>query len=237
MSGPDASLDDGDGQCGFTLVEIVVALTVIALVLVLTATALRLLASSGERGARLAARHDTISRGVDVLRRDVARIERVVRKRGELAEFVFHGGSERLVFVAIEPPFPSEAGPYFVSYAIRQQSNGAALTRERAPFEASAIDILRLPMEDSVSLIEGPYRLRFLYLEVTESGERWLPEWPHSDSLPGLIALEMAGLAEGAMRIVLRPRLDAELSCVKGGDTCSLGKGPPDAGAAAGAGR
>jgi general secretion pathway protein J len=232
MTGPHSSSHDGDGQSGVTLVEIVVALTVIALVLVLSATALRLLASSGERGARLAARHDSLSRGIDVLRRDVERMERVMRKNGESVEMVFHGDAERLVFVAIEPPFPSEPGPYFISYAIRQQSNGATIVRERAPFQDSAIDILRLPTEDSVAVIEGPYRARFLYLEVKEKGERWLPEWPHSDDLPSLIALEIGGVAEGAMRVVARPRADAERSCIKGGDTCSLtGKDKDDAGA------
>ena len=55
-------------QSGVTLVEIVVALAVVALTLGIAAGGLRLLGRSGERGAEVIARHDVLSRGLDVLR-------------------------------------------------------------------------------------------------------------------------------------------------------------------------
>jgi general secretion pathway protein J len=215
-------------QSGVTLVEIVVALAVIALALALAATGLKLLAHSGERGAAVIARHDILSRGLDVLRRDIERLERVVWKRGERAQFAFHGDAARLAFVAIEPPFPTEPGPYFIVYSIRQSPGSAVLTRERAPFQPSAPDILRLPTQDAVALIEGTYRLRFLYLDRKGGRDRWLAHWPDPARLPSLIALEITGEAHGpggtAMPpVIFRPRIDAELTCVKdASSTCTL---------------
>src|SRR5262249_33235823 len=98
-SGPGHS--QRERQAGFTLVELVVALVVIAVTLALALTGLRLLGRSGERGAHLIARHDMLSRGADILRRDIERLERVVRRRERDAEFVFSGDERGLAFVLI----------------------------------------------------------------------------------------------------------------------------------------
>lgn len=208
----------GDAQSGVTLVEIVVALAVIGLTLAVAASGMRLLAHSGDRGADLIARHDILSRGIDVLRRDIERLQRAVWKRGDTAEFVFRGEATRLALVAVEPPFPTEAGPYLIAYSIRQRRDGAVLTRDRAPFPVPVADWDRLSTADSVAVIEGPYRLRFQYLDRREGRERWLSQWSDPDRLPALVALEVTGLADRGSPmppVVFRPRIDAELGCTK----------------------
>jgi general secretion pathway protein J len=194
---------------------------------------MRLVSGSGERGAELIARHDVLSRGIDVLRRDIERLERVVRMRitpdGAAGEFVFRGDADGLTLVAVEPAFPSEPGPYFVVYAIRQGRDGAVLTRGRAPFRASAPDLRRLDAGDSVAVLEGPYRLRFLYLDSRRERERWLPHWSDPLRLPDLIGLEISPLAKGMAAmppIVFRPRIDAERSCIgEGAGACTIATG------------
>jgi type II secretory pathway component PulJ len=226
----------GGRQSGATLVEIIVALVVVALTLGLAAGGLRLLGRSGERGAEVIARHDVLSRGLDVLRRDLERLERIVWKRGETPELVFHGDTSRLIFVAVEPSFPTEAGPYFLIYAVQQSGGGAVLTRERAPYRASVPDLRRLSGSDTVAVIEGPYRLRFLYLERKDGRQHWAPRWSDTRSLPELISLEVSGPTEGSAPmppVVFRPRVDAERSCVKeDGIACTIGGGAaPEGGA------
>lgn len=226
MTEPGAA-SQGDGQSGVTLIEVIVALIVTVLTLAIAAGGLRLLSRSGERGAQVIAHHDIVARGVDVLRRDIERLERVVDKRDDSAEFVFRGDAGNLRFVAIEPPFPSEAGPYVIVYTIAQRLDGVVLTRERAPFQRNA-DIDRLRTADAVAVLEGPYRLRFLYLDRKDGRERWLPQWADPFRIPALISLEMSDLAGSAspMSIVFRPRIDAELGCVKDeGGTCTIGTG------------
>jgi prepilin-type N-terminal cleavage/methylation domain-containing protein len=223
MTGPGATFAAGR-QSGVTLIEIVVALAVVALTLGIAAGGLRLLGRSGERGAGVIARHDVLSRGIDVLRRDIERLERVVWQRGDAAEPVFHGDGGRLTFVAVEPAFPTQAGPYFLIYSIQQRPDGAVLTRERARYSTTVPDLARLTGSESVAVIEGPYRLRFLYLERKDGRQRWVPQWPDPQHLPELISLEVAGLIEGAAPLpplVFRPRIDAERNCLKDGGGCT----------------
>lgn len=217
MSTP-AVTSGGDAQAGATLVETLAALAVVALTLATAATGLRQLAGSADRGAQVVARHDMFSSGIAALRRDVERIERVVWKRGQDAEFAFHANATNLTFIVIEPPFPSDAGAYFVVYAILQRPDGDVLTRGRAPFDLSTADIQRLPAEDFVTVLEGPYRFRFGYLDRKEGRERWVSQWSDPYRLPELISLEVLGRVEGGrpmQPIVLRPRIDAERTCVK----------------------
>jgi general secretion pathway protein J len=153
-----------------------------------------------------------------VLRRDVERIERVVWKRGPKAEFAFHADATNMTFIVIEPPFPSEAGPYFVVYAILQRPGGDVLTRGRAPFDPSTADMQRLPTQDLVTVLEGPYRFRFGYFDRKEGRERWVSQWSDPYRLPDLISLEVLGRVEGGrpmQPIIFRPRIDAESTCVK----------------------
>jgi general secretion pathway protein J len=217
----------GDGQAGATLVEMLAALAVVALTLVAAASGLRQLAGSADRGAQVIARHDMFSSGIAVLRRDVERLERVVWKRGQNTEFAFHADATNLTFVAIEPPFPSEAGPYFVGYAIVQRPDGDVLTRGRAPFDLSTADIRRLPTQDLVTVLEGPYRFRFTYLDRKDGREQWIAQWSDPYRLPDLIGLEIRGRAEGGrpmLPIIFRPRIDAERACVKEeGVSCTIG--------------
>ena len=217
MSKPDP-LSAGAGQAGVTLIELVAALVVLALTFAIAGTGLRFLARSGDRGIALIARHDMLSRGIDALRHDIERLERVVWKRGRNNEFAFSGDSKGLTFVGVEPPFPTRAAPFFLVYSIQQRNDGSTLVRGRAPFDAGAKDINRLGTEDEVTVLEGPYTFRFSYYERKEGRERWVPRWTERDRLPELIRLEIGGLGAkgGSMQpIVFRPRVDAEQNCVK----------------------
>src|SRR5262245_2095797 len=70
------------GQAGVTLIELVVALLLLALTFAIAGAGLRFLARSSDRGTELIGRHDMLSRGLDALRRDIEGLQRVVWKRG-----------------------------------------------------------------------------------------------------------------------------------------------------------
>ena len=138
-----------------------------------------------------------------------ARAQQRVRLRGD---------SKGFTFVGVEPPYPTQAAPFFLVYSIAQGSDWGTLVRGRAPFDAGAKDINRLRREDEVTVLEGPYTFRFSYYERKEGRERWVPRWTERERLPELIRLEILGLGAGGgavQPIVFRPRIDAEQSCVK----------------------
>jgi prepilin-type N-terminal cleavage/methylation domain-containing protein len=216
------------GQAGVTLIELVAALVVLALTFAIAGAGLRFLARSSDRGTELIGRHDMLSRGLDALRRDIEGLQRVVWKRGRNNEFAFSGDGKRLVFVAIEPPYPTQAAPFFLIYSIVQRSDWGTLVRARVPFDAGAKDIDGLRGEDEVSVLEGPFTLGFSYYERKEGRERWVPRWTERDRVPELIRLEIVSLGAGGslQPIVLRPRIDAEQDCIKeGAGACTMKSG------------
>jgi len=211
---------------GITLVELVVALAVVSVTLAAAVAGMQLLGRSGERGARHIARQEMFSRGIDSLRRDIARMERVVRRRERESEFAFYGDEKRLVFVVVEPPVATEAGPYFIQYAIEHGDQAEALVRSRAPYNAAAPDLRRLRGQDDVTVLEGPYSFRFSYFDGRAGGERWLSRWQVLTRMPELIRLEVLSRGDGLdlAPLVFRPRADAEQGCIK--DVAAKGMAP-----------
>ena len=228
MSQPDPP-SASTGQAGVTLIELLAALVIIALTFTIAGSGLRFLIRSGDRGTQMIARHDMLSRGIDAMRRDIGRLERVVLKRERNNEFAFIGDAKGFTFVGVEPPFPTQAAPFFLIYSITQGSDWSTLVRGRAPFDAGVKDIQRLPSEDQVTVLEGPYTFRFSYFERKEGRERWVPRWAERDRLPELIRLEIAdgGAGGGSLPpMVFRPRVDAEQGCVKDGAiACTIRSG------------
>jgi general secretion pathway protein J len=213
-------------QAGMTLVELIVALAVVALTLGAAATGMRLLGRSSDRGARHITHQDMLSRGVDAVRRDVERMQRVVRTRERQAEFVFYGDAKSLIFVVVEPPVPNEAGPYFILYSVDESDGAGTLVRSRAPYNAAAINLNRLRGQDDVTVLEGPYSFRFSYFDSKAERERWRARWQDPSRLPALIRLEISSHGGGTdiPPLVFRPRADAEQGCIK--DMAAKGAGP-----------
>lgn len=224
MSKPDPGMVvERAGEAGVTLIELVAALVVVALTFAVAGSSFRFLARSGDRGTELIARHDMLSRGIDAMRHDIERLERVAWKRGRNSEFVFSGDSRGFTFVGVEPPFPTQAAPFFLIYTIDRRKDWGVVVRSRAPFDAGAKDLQKVRGEDDVTVLEGPYTFRFSYFERKEGRDRWVPRWSERDRLPELIRLEISG-AGAIAPVVFRPRVDAELSCIKQiGPGCTLG--------------
>lgn len=227
MSKPDIATPMGR-QSGMTLVELVVALVVIAMTFAMAAGALRVLAQSGGIGSELIGRHDMFSRGIDALRRDVERLERIaLGKQSGDPQLEFAGSDRAMAFVVVEPPFPSHAGLFLVRYTVIERDRVDVVVRSRSPYVAGS----PLPASragDDVTVLEGPYRFSFSYLERREGNERWVARWTEKTTLPVLVKLDVIDRETGVAAlppIVFRPRVEAEQGCAKpGGGPCTMAR-------------
>ena len=113
---------DRKGERGFTLIELLVSLTILSMILGLLAGSLAVIAKNWDANTKRIDTLDMVSRAADILRRDVAGLQRVVSS-GRVPRFVFTGSADALAFVTFEPPYPSKAGAYFVSYSVRANGN------------------------------------------------------------------------------------------------------------------
>ena len=208
-----------DRQSGFTLLEFLVAVTVVGFVLGLCGTAVRVVAASWQRSSEFSDRQDMVLRGAAAFRRDVERAQRIVVGNGADQRFVFEGDGESLSLAVAEPPFPTEPGLFLVRYLVSSQGSRQLLLRARQPLDpaswpaSGALDASAT--EAPVAVFEGPFSYHFSYADSDGSG--WQPGWPSARRMPAAIRLEIEHVATGTAvlpAIVVRTRINAEVGCV-----------------------
>src|SRR5689334_8963440 len=98
----------GRGERGFTLIELMVSLTILSMILGLLTGAIAVISKNWDANAKRIDTLDMVSRAADILRRDVSGLQRVVTS-GKSPHFVFTGDADQLDFITFEPPYPSKA--------------------------------------------------------------------------------------------------------------------------------
>jgi general secretion pathway protein J len=211
-------------NAGFTLVELVVSLTILAVILGLLGGALRALSKSADRNNERIQMLDMISRAFDILKRDATGLQRVAVSDGSQARYVFKGTPTHLSFVTLEPPYPAAEGPYFVDYSIA--ANGSAtrdLIRARAPLELGARKSPAATPANRVTLVQGNVDYRFRYGTKSPKGLAWKDNWSSATQLPDMIRLDITDARTklpAAPSYVAQVRADAEIGCI--GRTATL---------------
>lgn len=210
------------GQSGFTLIELIISITLMAFILTVLGAGLRTVSNGWNKYTSRMSKQDMLLRAFSLIRRDIAGLQRITWSTNKKLEFIFRGETSSLQFVAIEPPYPSLPGPYILSYLAKGEAKGT-LSRSRAKFHPEIGSLADAQFKSEVPLIEGPYRYRFSYAEEVSGNDgasrslQWFPAWPYSDKIPDLIRLEVQDARSGKTRIsplMMRPRVDAEQACV-----------------------
>jgi general secretion pathway protein J len=213
-----AGSGDANPQSGFTLVELLVSLTLLAVILGLCSGALRVASKNWDAHTEQMGTYDMLARAADILHRDAAGLHRVVLPaKDQSPRYLFKGDAGHLQFVALEPPFPTEAGPYYINYSIAPGVGGFDLVRARAPYAPGMIVFPGASAANQVSLLQGPYDYRFSYAAKQNGRLTWYARWPFDRRLPALIRLDVFDAQSGAVAApatVVSVRADAEVSCL-----------------------
>ncbi len=176
-------------QRGFTLVEVVIALTIVATLLVVMFGSLRVGLAAWQRGDERA----------EVLQRARSLTQIVTRSLGgahpymtspqgaESARLLFEGAPDRVAFVTTAPPFPTTAPIAFTA---------VTLSQEVGPVPGLAVRQKPLPNEQPFglglqpALVDGTVSdARFRYLR--ESDRAWTERWDAAKEKALPLAVEM----------------------------------------------
>lgn len=202
---------------GFTLIELLVSLTILGVILGLLGAGLRVLSKNWEANAKRIDALDMISRAVDMLHRDAAGLQRIVVVAGTTRQFLFTGAADHLAFVTLEPPYPTAAGPYFVSYSVAANGPTLELIRARAQYRQGLLAFPGATPANRVRLVQGPFRYRFSYAKKAANETVWRDAWTDQSRLPDLIRLQVIDSRQNAavsLPMIVAVPADAELSCL-----------------------
>jgi general secretion pathway protein J len=216
-------------EAGFTLLELLAAIAVMAIMLGSASTALSLLSDAAIRGANQTDRVDMLARGLAAVRKDIAGMRRVAITTKGKRRFLFEGEARMMRFVLIEPGYPSDPGSYLVTYSVRSGGGQTQLIRSREAFDYGRRKRDSKPKDPSeVVVFDGPYRLEFDYLARSLRGASWAPKWTDDRSMPELVRLRITPNAVNVPAVadlVVHPRIDAEMTCIAGKQPCSTRDG------------
>lgn len=212
-------------QNGFTLVELLLAITLMGLLLALAYGGLRAAwkaSASGqsmlEQSGKLRITHQFVRKQLNLMlplafeASDDDGLERVV----------FEGGPGQVMFVGPMPGYLARGGPQVQLMQLVDGAEGIDLQFLHAPLQGFERDLLN--DVEPVVLLEGLGSASFEFMELDELGQPlgWVNDWATPDILPAAVRLDLEFPEDYSVhwpQLVATARLDA--TAVSGGNNGS----------------
>ena len=184
---------------GFTLLELLIALSLVATLLVIAFGGLRVAFDSWRRGGDRAEAQQHVRGVALVLARTLGAAYPYHGDRGLAPEsaLLFFGTENRLEFVTQSPPFPFQAPIAFTAVVIALGGERPGLVVRQRPLPN------RNPFEDAVPVFHDASvtSLTFQYLDPSGS---WLDQWDGGQALPRAVRVTV-GTTLGVQTQTLPP--------------------------------
>lgn len=216
------------GQRGFTLVEMLVALSVASLLVGLVYGAIRVGQRSVSAMASQVEQSEVMRIGWQFLHDALTRAQPVSNREDDEDRTSFSGSTKVLTFVADTPAYVGLGGLMRITLGIDETSDNDQLVLTRQRYDTSTEPVVDQPVERAV-LVEHLKRLEISYFGQAEDDETadWHEEWHGLATLPNLVRIDIEPANANAWpTLVASPSrgsapLDAE-------DAQQIIGGPPD---------
>jgi len=178
------------GEAGFTLIETLVAMTLMVGILLALATLTAQWLPNWDRGFAEVQRLELVGRSLERVVADLSAAE-FVSANGNSKQVLFQGDELSVQFVRSALGPNTRPGLEFVRIGPLTDEQGSALVRTRTPFTIlpAGIEIGGVSnFGDPVVLMRAPYRAVFAYAGPDLS---WRTTWPASDKLPAAVRVSI----------------------------------------------
>lgn len=185
------------GEAGFTLVELLVAMTVLALVSVGAASGLGLLGRAWGRQEQRVAEQAALVDGLEILREQLARAMAADWGVGDDYAPPFLGDAQSLRFLNASADY-HPGGLVLWELALQDRRGWRALVARRVPWsrEGGGLEELDGAPERLLARLPGDSRFHFLGREDDARDVAWHDSWRNQPRLPLAVSLRGEGLDE-----------------------------------------
>lgn len=200
----------GDGQAGFTLVEVLVSLVILALILSLIPAALRIGQRVWETDDAFARRQGLASFRRSIEQRLTEALPIHIRDRALGLRIEFAGEPGRLSFIAPAAAGPAGGGVYRFELTLGDGGERRPLVLRQSLYRALDPGKQRAVTMEHRSQ-EGVAGLSLRYFGAPEPNKPaiWQAQWPRRDALPELVELSVTVAGAKFERSVVPLRLNA----------------------------
>lgn len=178
---------------GFTLVEVLVVMSLLSLVMLAMVSALRTAAQTEERVDRKLQSADELRLVNNFLREVLGRISAqktpILKQAGD-SPYFFSGGPKEITWLGILPARHGVGGRHHLRLFLGATPNGSALAFQYAPWTGPA----NAPDWQAASpnvLLEGVQGFGLEYLDSQVEPPSWSPQWTAVDHLPDRVRVSI----------------------------------------------
>lgn len=204
-------------QQGFTLLELLISLTLLGLILVLLFGGLRLSVRSWDSVQMKVDNLNSVRSVESFLRREMERIYPYRLKSATAQRFAFVGERYKVKFVAQLPSRVGVGGLYAIALDLEQTGNGRRLTWRHVPMAPEMRDFSALDSAKEMVLVGTELNtvddiwLTYFGRENESAGPRWVDRWDSTVTMPQLIRIQVR-FADGSQwpDFVVAPMLTPE---------------------------
>ena len=217
------------GTGGFTLLELMVVMSLMSLVMLAMNSALRTMAQTESRVDARVTRTDELRSSIDFLRGCLGRA--ALRKGPTGVEFgvspnLFQGQSSGMAWVGIMPARFGAGGRYFFRLAAEPAGRGSALVLRFAPWSPTA-GFPDWGQTQARVLTENLSAFSMSYEDVRNAPGRWWPDWSlvpdlpppeRLDQLPARVRIQVRTADEAWPELIIPLRVLPATARGSGGD-------------------
>lgn len=185
--------------CGFTLLELMVSITIFSLVIVVLYAGYRLGIRSWESGERTHAAVSELRLAGSFIRRHAAQAFPLAISRNNAWRLWFVGEADRVTFVTAMPSYLGEGGMYEMTLAVARNDDDTALMVSRRLLHPDAVSGKPGVDDQPRPLVADLEGARFDYFGATSAdGEAsWHSRWEGRQRLPQLVRVRLASRLAG----------------------------------------
>lgn len=203
-----------DGEQGFTLVELLASLVIVAVVMALLGTSVRTLAASWDRQITKLEDSDILARSIAVFRQDLRSLRQLSTGTVKIPKLAFEGRARSVTFVSGVVRSPFERGLTVINYAFRRNGRFLQLVRRTGRFK-SGVPVSSVALRNPVVLIDGLSSGTLSYRGMVASKTGWTQAWRQGKSLPDIIRLRLSLPSSPPLpAIITRIRSNIDQACI-----------------------